>query len=189
MEIPNFKFNKKGELSSLVQGTNIFEFRELCLFLEQLNYARISDPSDLSLIIKEQKGTCSTKHAFLKQVASEQKKDKIKLIVGIFKMNAKNTPIISDILSKNNLEYIPEAHCYLIHDSQRLDFTKPDVDVNSFLDDVIVEKEISPHQVGQWKKDFHKKFMEEELKNKKEWNHFSLDELWNIREECIEALS
>ncbi len=45
-------------------------------------------------------------------------------MLGIFKMNAENTPQITDILSKNQLNYIPEAHNYFKFQNEIFDFTK-----------------------------------------------------------------
>ncbi len=188
MSLLDFKLNPKKKLSGLASKKEIQGFISLCDFIKNIQYSRISDPSDLSLIIKENQGTCSTKHAFLKAVAEENDKNEIKLIVGIFKMNKINTPVLSDILSRNNLAYVPEAHCYLKYENQRFDFTKNGVDVNSFQEDILLEKEITPEQAGQWKSDFHQQFISDWLKENKNIK-YSPEEIWSIREECIKALS
>lgn len=187
MNIPNFKISSNEELSSIVLEKRISDFHSLCLFTRSLVYTRISDKADLSLTISENCGTCSSKHAFLKQVAIENNQEEIKLIVGIFKMNKINTPIISDILNEANLEYIPEAHCYLKYNNERLDFTKEGIDVNTFKEDILIEKEINPNQVGKWKSDFQKTFIEDWLKENE--MDYSLDEVWKVRERCIAKLA
>ena len=186
MNIPNFKITSEEELSNLIIEKGILDFYALCQYAENLPYTRISNKSDLSLTISENCGTCSSKHAFLKQVAIENEQNEIQLIVGIFKMNGVNTPVLSDILKEANLKYIPEAHCYLKYKNERFDFTKPDIDVNTFKDDILIEKKITPEQVGEWKVNFQKTFIENWLL-KNEMN-FSLDEIWNVRERCIEAI-
>ena len=37
----------------------------------------------------------------------------IKLILGMYKMRTTNTPKIGTTLSEHQLDYMPEAHCYL----------------------------------------------------------------------------
>ncbi len=188
MNLINFQIQSDKDLSSLTLGKGIRDFHTLCNFVKGLSYTRISSSDNLSLTISENCGTCSSKHAFLKQVAIENEKDEIKLIVGIFKMNAINTPILGKILSKHNLEFIPEAHCYLMYDNERFDFTKKGVDVNNFKEDILLEKEIKPEQVIKWKAEFHKEF----ISNWLEENNlipYSLDEIWGIREECISELA
>jgi hypothetical protein len=186
MNIPDFKITSQEKLSSLIIEKGIFDFHALCQYVENLPYTRISNKSDLSLTISENCGTCSSKHAFLKQVAIENEQDDIQLIVGIFKMNSVNTPVLSDILAAANLEYIPEAHCYLKYKNKRFDFTKPDIDVNTFKDDILIEKEITPEQVGEWKANFQRTFIERWLLDNE--MDFSLDEIWEARERCIEAI-
>jgi len=65
-----------------------------------LPYGRTANRTDLSLVISEQKGTCSSKHALLKEVADLNGIKGIDLIIGIYKMSEANTPGIGDELSK-----------------------------------------------------------------------------------------
>src|SRR5690606_38829724 len=132
-------------------------------------------------------GTCSTKHAVLKQLADENNFDRIKLILGIFKMNGINTPQVGERLRKNNLTYIPEAHNYLKYQNQIFDFTKPGSSLN-FVNDLLVEIKIQPDEIQAPKIKIRKKYLAEFLKNDKTI-HYSLDELWEIREQCIRDLS
>ncbi len=187
MNIPNFKIQAQGTLSLQVLDQGIHTFGALCNFIRHLPYTRISDKNNLSLTLSEHCGTCSSKHAFLKQIAIEQEYPELELTVGIFKMNASNTPVIQDILVRNDLEYLPEAHCYLSYNKERYDYTKPDVDVNHFKDDILLEKGIQPKQVGHWKTQFHKDYI---LNWIEEYGiASSLEDIWNIREQCIQALA
>lgn len=161
----------------------ILNFHSLCLFTKQLPYTRISDTSNLSLTLSENCGTCSSKHAFLKQVALENEQNDIQLIVGIFKMNAKNTPVIADVLNKARLPYIPEAHCYLKYNNERFDFTKEGIDVNDFKADILLEQEILPEQVVSWKSSFQKDFIRNWLLENE--MNYTLEQVWDEREKCI----
>ena len=44
-------------------------------------------------------------------------------MIGIFKMNEENTSKIFPLLSENQIDYIPEAHCYLKVDGIPIDVT------------------------------------------------------------------
>jgi hypothetical protein len=112
----------------------------------------------------------------------------VQLVIGLFRMNKKNTPKISLTLLKNNLSYIPEAHTYLKWNDQILDYTNETSTVSDFKNELIEEIEIQPYQITQFKVDFHKKYLAQWLHLNKELN-YSLEELWNIREQCIEDLS
>lgn len=187
MKIPNFKISPQGKLSSIIVGTGIIDFHSLCLFTRDLPYTRISDKNNLVLTLTENCGTCSSKHAFLKQVAVENHQDDVKLIVGVFKMNEINTPVIADDLNEAGLDFIPEAHCYLKYNDERFDFTKEGIDVNAFKEDILIEEEINPNQVGKWKTDFQKTFIGNWLEENK--MNFSLEEVWAVRESCIAKLA
>ncbi len=188
MNIPSFNINANKTLSILCQKNNIHEFNDLCHHVENIKYTRISNAHNLSLILEENCGTCSTKHAFLKQVALENNKNEIQLIVGIFKMNKFNTPAIKFILEKYNINYIPEAHCYLKINEIRFDFTKPEININDFKKDLLIEKEINPNQVGEWKSNYQKKFISNWLIENPSIS-YNLKEVWEIRELCIQALA
>jgi hypothetical protein len=133
-------------------------------------------------------GTCSTKHALLKELALENKFKELKLMIGLFRMNKYNTPPITAKLLQHNLEYIPEAHCYLKYQDTILDLTKVNSKPSDFLDDLIEEIEILPEQITDYKVNYHKSYLTTWLHNNKHFN-FTIDELWKIREQCIQDLA
>jgi hypothetical protein len=103
-------------------------------------------------------------------------------------MNATNTPQVAQKLAHYRLDYLPEAHCYLKHQGQIYDFTKTKSLRIDFDNDLLEAIEIEPQQVGQYKIDFHRTFLENWLKNNPQIS-FSKDALWLIREQCIKASS
>jgi hypothetical protein len=165
----------------LVSGLSTFE--DLVRTVQQLPYGRNANRFDPELVWKEQKGSCSSKHAFLKKVADEQGFDSVQLILGIYKMNTLNTPGIGDSLSNTSLKYIPEAHCYLSIDGQRLDITFPQSNIEKLLPDMLEEQFIEWPQVGEFKVEYHKAFIKKWLKRSR--RKISFEEVWEIRERCI----
>ncbi len=161
-------------------------FESLIEKVKHIPYGRNSNRSDFSLVLSENKGTCSSKHAFLKDFANQNKIENVKLFIGIYKMNEQNTKIGS-ILSDNNMDYIPEAHCYLSIDNQYVDVTTKDSDFEKLKNDILEEIEIEPFQVVDFKVNYHKEFIKKWLieNNIK----FTFDEIWEIREQCIKSLS
>lgn len=127
-------------------------------------------------------------HALLKRLADENNVHKIKLIVGIFKMNKTNTPEISATLQQYQLEYIPEAHCYLKREDQILDLTKINAKPTDFLHDLIEEIDMLPHQITNYKEDYHKNHILHWINNNKQIT-YALDDIWKIREQCIQDLT
>ncbi len=138
-------------------------------------------------LFEELCGTCSTKHAVLKRLADENGNNYLKLVIGIFKMNSDNTSVIKNVLNKFNLKYIPEAHNYLRNNNYIWDFTGISVDETEFELDLLEEVEISPEQITDYKIQYHKDYLLRWIETNK--IPYTLDELWEIREECIAALA
>ena len=179
-------FNAKDDLTNLLVEKNIKNWSELIEFIRKLPYGRNQNRQDFSLVIKENKGTCSSKHAFLKKIADLNNFDNVQLILGIYNMNNLNTPKIGNIISDNQLEYIPEAHCYLKLNNKRIDITNNDSEINDLAIDIVLEIEIEPEQVATFKVDFHKDYLKKWLLDNK--INKSFDEIWKVREMCIEKL-
>lgn len=173
-------------LTRLIKEKGVSTLYELLDYIRLLPYGRTKNRKDLSLVIREEKGTCSSKHACVKAIAEENNMDEIKLILCIYKMSEKNTPGIGNALSKNGLSFIPEAHCFLIVNQERIDLTNENSDLSNIQNDIIEEIEIVPSQVGEYKVDYHKKYIREWMDKKQ--GGFSFDELWHIREQCISNL-
>ena len=184
----DFDIKSKGRISTSFMDRNILTFKQASLFVRQLPYRRNTDKNNLTTVFTDHCGTCSTKHALLKELAVENKFEELKLIVGLFRMNKNNTPAIASTLLQNNLEYIPEAHCYLKYQDLILDLTKVNSMPSDFRDDLIDEIEILPDQITAYKVNFHKNYLTTWLHNNTHIN-YTLDDLWKIREQCIEDLA
>ena len=166
---PNFDIKSTGRISKEFVDRNILTFNQATLFVKELAYGRNADKNNLASVFADNCGTCSTKHALIKRLADENNFETVKLIVGLFRMNKINTPEISATLLQNNLEFIPEAHCYLK------------------FEDLIEEIEISPEQITDYKVNYHKNYLVTWLNNKQ--INLSLNDIWKIREQCIQDLA
>lgn len=179
------KLDATQPLSALLTEKGITTFGEVISYVHQLPYGRNSSRANHSLVLSEGRGTCSSKHAFIKQVAIENQWDDVELILAIVEMNGKNTPKISRMLQNRNLEGFPEAHCYLKIGSEIRDLTFPDNHEFKFENSVLVERIIQPESVINFKIEFHISYM-------KQWcniHDHNFDKTWLFREKCIEKLS
>lgn len=174
------------ELTKLVKDKNISNWSELIEFTRNLPYGRNANREDLALVIEEGKGTCSSKHAFLKKIAELNRFEHVQLILGMYKMNSLNTPEIGDALSATGLAYIPEAHCYLKLNNRRIDITNTNADIDLLAGDIMKEIVICPEQVNIFKVDYHKKFLKTWI-NENEID-MSFEEFWKARERCIRRM-
>ena len=162
-------------------------FETLIEKVKNIPYGRNANRYDFSLVLSENKGTCSSKHAFLKDFADKNEIKNVKLYIGIFKMNETNTPKLGDLLSNNKIEYIPEAHCYLKINQVPVDVTTVDSFYDKIKQDIVEEIEITPNQVSDFKVTYHKAFLKNWIKETNQNNTF--EEIWEIREQCISKLS
>lgn len=183
---PNPKL-EDGTASNLLKPFDIHTFHEAVVWVWKLPYGRTSDRSNYLLVPLEKKGACSGKHSFLAQMAIEQKIP-LHLTVGIFMMDQDNTPEIGSILENHGIRAIPEAHCYLSFQNEQYDFTKYEESVQPTPNlRFVYEETISPQQIGKYKNDLHRKWLEQWAIETHQL--LSLDELWLLREKCIETIS
>lgn len=183
----NFPLPQNGSLSQLMIDKEIFDFKSTIAYIHQLPYGRTSDRSNYRLIIPEEKGTCSTKHAFLKELAIESQQKAVQLFIGIYEMNEVNTKGVGNVLKNYQLDYLPEAHTYLKIDGNVVDVTRATTNKTPFLDSLLAEQEILPNQIATYKVNWHQDFLKQWIVE--EQLSYSFEEIWKIREECILVLS
>ncbi|MFL5765720.1 MAG: hypothetical protein ACJ77K_17370 [Bacteroidia bacterium] len=184
----NFDIRSGAPVSKLFLDRKITTFADACEFIKNLPYGRNENKNDLRTVFTDKCGTCSTKHALLRQVAIENNADNVRLILGVFKMTGDNTPEVADTLKKYDLQYIPEAHNYLTVDGEIVDCTKRNSSKNDFVADLLSEIEIEPNQITEFKVSYHQAVLKDWLLNNSD-NTFDFADLWAIREECIVDLS
>src|SRR5713101_1248181 len=156
-QLPSGPFSSEGPMARSFRAVGVHDFVGAARHVLQLPYGRIADRSKFWLVVSEGKGTCTTKHALLAELAHEQNID-VELMLGIFEMNERNTPGVGRVLTKYGLTYIPEAHCYLRHNGARIDVTglQPGAEPIELL---LYEEPITVQQIGTYKIDLHKQVL------------------------------
>ncbi|WP_133128625.1 hypothetical protein [Legionella nagasakiensis] len=179
-------FDCDHQITQSFLSLGISSFNEAVNYIHSLPYGRNTSRKDYRLVLKEGRGTCSTKHALIKSLADENRVD-LDLLAGVFLMTESNAPAISQILKQYNVSAIPEAHCYLRCKGKSFDITFPDkiTDPTSLI--ILEEISISPEQIGEYKINFHQNFIRNWINS----NDLSIsyEDLWSCREKCINALS
>ncbi len=183
MQELNFTIAPGKPISDHFLERDITDFQQAASYIRGLPYRRNSNKYDLTTAFTDGCGTCGTKHALLKQLADENGLIGVKLIMGIFKMDANYAPKIAGTLERSGLEYIPEAHNYLSFNSELYDLTTPKSKPDDFNKKLLVEIEIQPDQITDFKVAYHKEFLGKWIAENKV--PYDLDELWRIREQCI----
>lgn len=186
MVMKNFRIKNKGIVSEQFLNKNIHDFDSACHYISMLPYKRNTYKHDILCVFNDSGGTCSTKHAVLRKLALENDDAEIKLMLGIFKMDAEYTGKIKNTLEKFNLKYIPEAHNYLKIEQKYYDFTKANSNYHDFKNKLLIEKEIEYNQIVEEKIAFHQDFLKNWI-NTQNLN-YNLHKIWEIREQCIQDL-
>jgi hypothetical protein len=139
------------------------------------------------LVITEQKGTCSSKHALLIELAEENAVTDVELIAGIFLMSPETHPQLTDFFADKPYTSLPECHCYLRFKGQRYDFTDTTNAMERIASKIVREQRIEPNQVRDWKVVIHKDYLQRWL-NRQPALNLTLEEVWTQREAAIELL-
>lgn len=186
--LPDCALADAGKVTGAFVSLGLKDFRAAARYVNALPYGRNRSRTDPLIVIREHRGTCSTKHALLARLALEQHLE-IALVIGIYRMTERNTPGVGRVLAAKGLEYVPEAHCYLRYLDDRIDVTReiagvPAEPIAHFLH----EEEISPEQIGDYKIALHQRWMRDWIASAEAPRGLGFDELWKIREACIAAL-
>jgi Transglutaminase-like superfamily len=185
--LPASKLKPCGRVAAAFIARDIEDYRSAARYLRALAYGRNSSRTDPLAVLREKRGTCSTKHALLARLAAEQQLP-IRLMLGIYEMSERNTPGVGRVLEKYGLACVPEAHCYLMYDDDRIDITRA-VNGAEPIAKFLHEEVISPDQIADYKVAVHQRFLRNWIDTAATARAMSLDAAWKIREECIAALA
>jgi hypothetical protein len=186
--LPHVPLQDVGPVSAAFIARGITDFQAAGRALQGLPYGRTVDRADFRAVLREGKGTCSTKHALLAALAHEQGLPVV-LTLGIYAMHERNTPGVGAILTRYGLASLPEAHCYLTYAGRRIDITRSGAEPSESITQLLYEETIVPKQIGDYKVTLHRQYIQTWVNNNvEEVRRQSMEEIWRIREECIAAL-
>ena len=168
-------------MGSRFRALGVENFRQAAAYVRNIPYGRNSDRSDWSLVLDENRGTCSTKHALLAALAREHDAA-VELRLGVYLMDGANMPAVAGVLAAHGLAGLPEAHCYLAYRDERVDVTGVEADT---VEEFLYEEPIEPERIGAYKVHLHQQFV-------RAWaaeRSLDCERVWLAREACIRALS
>ncbi|MSQ47602.1 MAG: hypothetical protein EXR78_04305 [Deltaproteobacteria bacterium] len=177
-----------GSITRAFLARGIGDFQAAARHLHHLPYGRNTNRADFRLVLDEERGTCSTKHALLAELSHEQQ-ILVVLTLGIYAMHERNTPGVGGILEKYGLSCLPEAHCYLTYAGRRIDITRSGVESTEPITRFFHEEAITPAGIGAYKVEVHQHYVRTWLVNERGVAGRTFAEIWKIREECIAALA
>ncbi len=183
-DLPAFAFTCPGKFTQLFVNQGITDFYTAWAYLEELPYRRMSNPRDLSAVFTLQGGTFTARHALLAQVAQEQAVTDLSLVLCVYDFN-RDCPIIGDVLRQYALPVLPEICGCLKYRQQLYSLEERS---RSLRRDVISEIEIAPAQIGNFKRRYHRNYLENWLSLERIDRKWSVEQVWRIREECLRAV-
>lgn len=181
--LPDFPLRQQSATAQEFLALGIDTYRNAALYISKLPYRRNSNRADFGLVLSEQHGTCSTKHALLAQLAYEHG-EQVELLMGMYEMNEDNTPGVGAVLQRYGIDSLPEAHCCLLYKGEYIDLTRAS-DTPAQAIRFLVQEVIQPNQIGEYKESRHHSFL-------LQWcaaTGLDFDTAWQAREECIQAIS
>ena len=95
----DFPLTGNGPLSSAVRALSLESFAEVAEVIRTLPYGRVADGEDQAAILRERRGTCSSKHRFLAALAHECGHTDVSLMIGFYEMSERNTPGAGSVLA------------------------------------------------------------------------------------------
>lgn len=175
-----------GPYSMLAEvGLQFKCFLDLAAFVRKLPYGRVASSDDVLDVLRGRRGTCSSKHRLLASVAHASGHREVELTVGVFRMDATNTPALAQVFQESGLQFVPEAHCYLTVHGRRYDFTGLNDGAASPFSSLQEERCVEPENLTPQKRAIHERAIAQ-------WAPtvgLTFEAAWSARERCIEALS
>ncbi len=142
--IPNVKLVERGFISRKFLELGITELSQAIKYVHSMKYGYNSNYDDPLILFKENKGTCTSKHATIARLAEELDIPLFKT-VGIYKMTEEIVTGTQEILNDHDIPYIPMIHCFLVYQQHRFDLTEGNSNgKNRAIDDFIQSKQVSP---------------------------------------------
>jgi len=182
--IINVRIQAKGKLSQLCLEQGIEDLQGVVDHLRSLPYGRTSEKRNLALVMEEGRGTCSAKHAFLAQLAFENGVRGLHLALCTYNITESTHHEAKAILKHYGLKAIPEARCFIRYKNNIYNLVGRQLPKQP---EIMSDIEIAPIQVASFKKRYHKNYIENWLRIERIHKRWSPEQIWSIREECIEA--
>jgi hypothetical protein len=180
----DFLITDCGSISKEVLNFGFSSFLKLAEHVKKLPYNRPKDLADPVAVLRENCGTCSSKHRFLVALSHECKHREIELVIGVYEMCEDNTPGVGSVLVAASVDSIPEAHCYIRYKGRRYDFTGLPAGKLSYFSSLITEQSFLPKDLFETKTSLHQKIIAEWAEKHK----MDFLRAWDLRESCIKAL-
>ena len=185
IKIPDAEIEDKGEISKNFLELGITSFREACEYVHNIEYGYNSDYDDKMIFFKENKGSCTTKHAVITGLAEELNIPLYKHI-GVYKLTEEISNGTNEILKKYDLPYVPMVHCFLVYKGYRFDLSEGNCNgKNTSIEEFIHEEKVNPFISRKDEYLLFKKILKEKVLPLKEMEGIAERSILKARQESI----
>ena len=180
-----FSISPATVLGGQVCALGFSRFDVLAAHVRALPCGHAARPGDSLAVLREARGTNSSKHHLLATVAQTCGHPEVVLTVGIYAMSELNTPGIGSILESASVSSIPQAHCYLTVDNQRLDFTGLQRGSASPLRSLSAEFFLTPDKLAERRSPL----QQQAVAHWATQQGMSFEAAWALRQACLAVLT
>jgi len=185
---PNKPISNGGIISAKFLNLGIDSFIEACRYVHELPYGFNTDKDDLMILFKENKGTCTTKHAVIATLAEELNLP-IAKNVSIYAMTEEIVTGTIEILAKYNLPYVPMVHCFLVYGEYRVDLSEGNNNgKNRPIEDFLYTQSVEPNISAKDEYVLYRKALKDHILTRKEMGGMDITQILHAREEGIKLL-
>lgn len=121
--LPDKLIKPLGDISKKFLELGIKSFKDACIYVHNVEYGYNSNYDDNMIFFKENKGSCTSKHATIAGLAEELDIPLYKYVC-VYKFTEEITTGANEILEKYKVPYVPMVHCFLVHEKYRFDLTE-----------------------------------------------------------------
>ena len=185
---PEKSLSSAGTISHKFLSLGISSFIDACRYVHELPYGYNSDRDDLMILFKENKGTCTTKHAVISTLAIELNLP-IEKHVGIYAMTEDIVTGSKEILEKYNLPYIPMIHCFLVYGEYKVDLSEGNNNgKNRSIEEFLFTQRVEPNISAKAEYLLYRKALKELLLTRKEMDGIEVTQVLHARENGLHLL-
>jgi hypothetical protein len=186
---PDKVFYSLGIISAEFLKLGIERFIDACRYVHALPYGYNSDRDDLMILFKENRGTCTTKHAVIATLAEELDLPITKHI-GIYAMTEEIVTGTNEILAKYSLPYVPMIHCFLVYNSFKVDLTEGNNNgKNRSIEDFLFTQRVEPNVSAKDEYLLYRKALKDHILRRKELTGVDITQILHAREEGLHCLA
>jgi len=177
-----------GIISAKFLSLGINGFVDACRYVHALPYGYNKDRDDLMILFKENRGTCTTKHAVIATLANELSLP-IEKNIGIYAMTEEIVTGTNEILAKYNLPYVSMVHCFLVYGEHRVDLSEgKNNGKNRPIEDFFFTQQVEPNISAKDEYLLYRKALNDHILTRKEMAGVEMKQILHAREAGLELI-